>query len=111
MLGKRIVYSVMRASGFELFDYGRMDVAELVAQVQADRIQVLLISVLMLPSALKIKEVCQQLKVSNPEIKIVVGGAPFLFDQRLWQEVGADAVGHSAADAVTIVTNWMEDMQ
>jgi PAS domain S-box-containing protein len=26
MLGKRIVYSVMRASGFELFDYGRMDV-------------------------------------------------------------------------------------
>jgi methanogenic corrinoid protein MtbC1 len=25
-LGKRIVYSVMRASGFELFDYGRMDV-------------------------------------------------------------------------------------
>jgi methanogenic corrinoid protein MtbC1 len=26
MLGKRIVYSVMRASGFELFDYGRMEV-------------------------------------------------------------------------------------
>ena len=30
MLGKRIVYSQMRASGFELFDYGRMDVDELV---------------------------------------------------------------------------------
>ena len=51
-LGKRIVYSVMRASGFELFDYGRMDVDQLVARAQADRIRVLMISVLMLPSAL-----------------------------------------------------------
>jgi methanogenic corrinoid protein MtbC1 len=31
LLGKRIVYAQMRASGFELFDYGRMDVPELVA--------------------------------------------------------------------------------
>lgn len=50
LLGKRIVYSMMRASGFELFDYGRMDVDQVLAQVRADRIRVLLISVLMLPS-------------------------------------------------------------
>jgi methanogenic corrinoid protein MtbC1 len=111
MLGKRIVYSVMRASGFELFDYGRMEVDELVARAQADQIRVLLISVLILPSALKVREVCERLKASGSGIKVLVGGAPFLFDEQMWQEVGADAMGRSASDAISIVENWMGEMQ
>lgn len=111
LLGKRIVYSVMRASGFELFDYGRMDVNELVERVLADKIRVLLISVLILPSALMVREVCARLKAADDGIKIVVGGAPFLFDAQMWQAVGADAMGHNAADAVRIVGHWMEEMQ
>jgi len=111
MLGKRIVYSVMRASGFELFDYGRMDVDELVARAQADKIRVLLISVLILPSALRVHEVCTRLKAAGSGIKVLVGGAPFLFDDQMWQEVGADAMGHSAADAVSVVERWMGEMQ
>jgi len=111
MLGKRIVYSVMRASGFELFDYGRMDVDQLVERALADKIRVLLISVLMLPSALKVGEVCARLKAAGAPVKVAVGGAPFLFDAKLWQEVGADAMGASAADAVAIVQRWMEEMQ
>ncbi len=111
MLGKRIVYSVMRASGFELFDYGRMDVDELVQRVLSEKIRVLLVSVLILPSALKVKEVCARLKAADPTIRIVVGGAPFLFDDQLWQEVDADAMGRSAAEAVTIVERFMGGMQ
>jgi methanogenic corrinoid protein MtbC1 len=111
MLGKRIVYSLMRASGFELFDYGRMDVDELVERVISDRIRVLLISVLILPSALKVREVCAKLKAAGAPVKVVVGGAPFQFDAQLWTEVGADAMGHSAADAITIVEAWMGEMQ
>lgn len=111
MLGKRIVYSLMRASGFELYDYGRMDVDELVERAIADRVRVLLISVLILPSALKVREVCARLKAAGAPVKVIVGGAPFLFDAQLWQEVGADAMGHSAADAITIVEAWMGEMQ
>lgn len=111
MLGKRIVYSVMRASGFELFDYGHMAVDELIERAVADRVRVLLISVLMLPSALQVREVCARLHARSPGIRIAVGGAPFLFDTQLWQEVGADAMGHHAADAVRIVEGWMEEMQ
>jgi methanogenic corrinoid protein MtbC1 len=110
MLGKRIVYSVMRASGFELFDYGRMDVDELVARAQADQIRVLLISVLILPSALKVREVCARLKAAGSTIKVLVGGAPFLFDEQLWQDVGADAVGRTASDAISVVEHWMGEM-
>ncbi len=111
MLGKRIVYSIMRASGYELFDYGRMDVAELVAQILTDKVRVLMISVLILPSALKVAEVCKALKEVDAPVKVLVGGAPFLFDETLWKEVGADAMGRNAAEAVTIVKQWMEEMQ
>jgi methanogenic corrinoid protein MtbC1 len=110
-LGKRIVYSVMRASGFEIFDYGRLDVDQLVDKAIADRLRVLMISVLILPSALKVKQVCRGLKERGADIKVVVGGAPFLFDAQLWQEVGADAMGSSASEAVAIVERLMGAMQ
>ena len=110
MLGKRIVYSVMRASGFELFNYGRMDVDELVKRVIADKLSILLISVLMLPSALKVRALRTALDARNAQVKILVGGAPFQFDSQLWQEVGADAMGLSAGDAVTIVQRWAGEM-
>lgn len=110
LLGKRIVYSVMRASGFELFDYGRMDVGELVERIVEDQPRILLISVLMLPSALKIRELRDALNSRGIPLKILVGGAPFQFDPQLWQEVGADAMGLSAADAVAIVQRWAGEM-
>ncbi len=107
-LGKRIVYSVLRASGFDLLDYGRMDVDDLVQRVRQDGIEVLLISVLMLPSALRVKDVRAKLRVSGPDVKIVVGGAPFRLDDQLWQEVGADAMGRHASEAVEIITRIMK---
>jgi methanogenic corrinoid protein MtbC1 len=105
-LGKRIVLSVMRASGLEILDYGRMEAGPLVERVLADRVEILLISVLMLPAALKVKSVRAALDARDARVKIAVGGAPFLFDTELWREVGADAVGHSAAEAVAIVRGW-----
>lgn len=108
-LGKRIVLSVMRASGFDVLDYGRVDVDELVQRVLADDVKILLISVLMLPSALRVREVRAALVAKGSRVRIAVGGAPFLFDPELWREVGADAMGRNAADAVTIVQRWRED--
>ncbi len=103
LLGKRIVYSVLRAGGFELKDYGRVTVDEIVSRVRADQIRVLLISTLMLRSALRVREVAAQLKAEGLDVKIVVGGAPFIFDAQLWREVNADAMGYSASDVTGII--------
>lgn len=108
-LGKRIVLSVMRASGFDVLDYGRMDVDELVERVLADGVDILLISVLMLPSALKVKAVSSALAARGSHVRIAVGGAPFLFDPELWREVGAHAMGRTAADAVGIAQRWSKE--
>jgi methanogenic corrinoid protein MtbC1 len=110
LLGKRIVYSVMRAGGFELKDYGRVTVDEVIHKVQADQIRVLLISTLMLHSALHVRDVTARLKAEGMTVKVVVGGAPFLFDARLWREVNADAMGHSAADVPGIIQTIMGGM-
>jgi methanogenic corrinoid protein MtbC1 len=104
LLGKRIVYSALRASGFELLDYGRVDVDGLVRQVREDEIQILLISTLMLPSALRVRDLRSRLDESGLDVKIVVGGAPFRFDDQLWLEVGANAAGRNASEAMNIVT-------
>jgi methanogenic corrinoid protein MtbC1 len=107
LLGKNMVCSALRASGFTLIDYGHVDVAEVVRRVQADSVEVLLLSTLMLPSALKIKEVRTQLDALGLHVKIVAGGAPFRFDTELGREVGADAVGHNALEAIEIVRQVM----
>ena len=109
VLGKRIVLSVLRASGIAVVDYGRLQVDPLVDRVVADDLEQLLISVLMLPSALEVKTVRAALTRRGHRVKVGVGGAPFLLDPELWREVGADAFGRSASDAVAIVRGWSRE--
>jgi methanogenic corrinoid protein MtbC1 len=104
VLGKRIVYAVLRASGYELLDYGHgIAVPELCRRALADRVAILLISTLMLRSALRVKEVTEHLAAAGAKTRVVVGGAPFIFDAGLWQEVGATAMGRSAGEAVGLI--------
>ncbi|MBU1013649.1 MAG: cobalamin-dependent protein [Bacteroidetes bacterium] len=107
LLGKRIVYSTLRASGFELMDLGGgLSIERIVDIVRTEKIKILLLSVLMLPSALRIKKLKDQLK--DKDVIIVVGGAPFRFDDELWKEVGADYYGKDSSEALGIVNKIME---
>ena len=110
MLGSRIVYSILRACGFELANYGHITVDDLVSRVKSDKIKILLISVLMLPSALKVREVRERLDRLGIPVKIMVGGAPFRFDDQLWKDVGADRMGKNASEAVGILKDLMNEI-
>ena len=105
-LGKRIVYSTLRAGGYNVADYGRMSPDELLKKLEEEDLELLLISVLMYSSALQVKEVVQALSKSNSKTRVAVGGAPFRLDQQLWQEVGAHAVGFTATDALDIARSF-----
>ncbi|NMB78139.1 MAG: cobalamin-binding protein [Methanomicrobiales archaeon] len=103
-LGKRIVLSALRAGGYEVTDYGSgLTVDQLVERTVRGKISILLISTLMLPAALRAREAIARIKKELPGIKVIVGGAPFNFDPQLWKEVGADAMGRTASDALEIV--------
>ncbi len=111
LLGKRIVHSVLRAGGYDPHDYGRVTVDEAVRRTGEDRIQILLISTLMLPSALHVRDLVMRLKSTRREVKVIVGGAPFLFDPQLWREVHADAMGRSASEAAGLIETIVEGMK
>jgi methanogenic corrinoid protein MtbC1 len=111
LLGKRLVYAIVRAAGFELLDYGRMEEDSLVARVETDRVEILLISTLMLASALRVQELRQRLNHKGLKVKLIVGGAPFRFDPQLWREVGADAMGLHAAEALEIINSLLVERQ
>jgi methanogenic corrinoid protein MtbC1 len=106
LLGKRIVYSVLRAGGFDPLDFGSLDAASLIHRTRHDGIEVLLISTLMLPSALRVRDVSLGLRRAGWAGKIVVGGAPFRLDTQLWQEVSADATSPTAAGALALVAQF-----
>lgn len=107
MLGKRIVYSVLRAGGFEIIDYGRMQADKLADKAIEEDIEIVLISTLMLSSAFKVRTLRDILNAAGKNnVKIVVGGAPFRIDSELWREVGADAMGSSASDAKRIIMEF-----
>lgn len=111
MLGKRIVNAVLAAGGFRIIDYGHVEQgSRLAALALKDRLDILLISTLMLRAALEVKEVCRQRDLLNGSFKIIVGGAPYLLDPALWQEVGADAMAHSAADVIPLIHSMSREV-
>ena len=104
ILGKKIVHSIIRASGYNLPEWNQgMEIREIVKKVEEEQIEILLISTLMLSSALRIKTLIENLRNKNLKVKVIVGGAPFRFDEHLCEEIGADAFGKSASEAVSII--------
>jgi methanogenic corrinoid protein MtbC1 len=111
MLGKQIVVSCLKASGFNIFDYGAMPVEDVVVKVQEDGIDILLVSTLMLNFAYEVKNLRNRFNEVGVGTSIIVGGAPFLFDDNLWNEVGADAMAVDATKALSIVYELMGVLQ
>jgi methanogenic corrinoid protein MtbC1 len=103
LLGKRIVLAALRASGFAVRDYGQGSAEEISARAVADGVGILLVSTLMLPSALRVKDLRALLARRGSTARLVVGGAPFRMDPRLGAEVGADEVGTNTGEALAIV--------
>jgi methanogenic corrinoid protein MtbC1 len=111
LLGLRLVYSILRISGFSVSNYGRQDLENLVGRVRKDDIKILLVSVLMLRSALRIGDLHTGLEAAGCHVKLVVGGAPFRFDKHLWHQVGADATSETAAGAVGIIQRLLPEVR
>ncbi|MBU5611772.1 cobalamin B12-binding domain-containing protein [Geomonas azotofigens] len=108
LLGKRLVGFVLKGAGISYLDYGTVGVQELVRRVQRDGVRVLLISALMLPSALKVREVRDALDRLGITCRIVVGGAPFRLDPALHHEVGADLSCDTASQVLPALARLRE---
>ncbi|WP_371806661.1 B12-binding domain-containing protein [Candidatus Lokiarchaeum ossiferum] len=111
-LGAKMLISILKLSGYNVIDYGiGVSVENLVQYVQRDRCEILMISTLMLHSALKIELLIKKLKELQLKTRVIVGGAPFNIDPKLWLKVGANATASTASKSIPIVERFLEEQK
>jgi 5-methyltetrahydrofolate--homocysteine methyltransferase len=100
-IGKNLVAIMLKGAGFEIIDLGN-DVApeKFVAQAEKENCQVIGMSALLTTTMPGMKKVVDLVKEKGLQgrIKVIVGGAPVTDEFR--REIGADAYGYDAANAV-----------
>ncbi len=110
-LGMKIVSSLVQTAGYPLKNLGLgADTGRIVDFVGKEKIRILLVSVLMFPSALAVEELCREMAEQHPDVKIVVGGAPFRLDESLWKRVGAHAMGKNAGEIFDILHRLRKEL-
>jgi methanogenic corrinoid protein MtbC1 len=98
-IGKNLVKTMFEASGWQVVDLGK-DVkldrfAEEQKKLKADLVG---LSALMTTSMMAIEKVVGMLKAADPEVKVLVGGAPLSLE--IARKFGADGYAEDAVSAV-----------
>jgi len=107
-IGKNLVGIMLRGEGYEVIDIGVDNSAEEFINIAVEKdVQIIGLSALLTTTMPIMKEVVDLLKIKNHDkkIKIIIGGAPVTEEYCL--EIGADAYGFDASNAVTIVGELM----
>jgi methanogenic corrinoid protein MtbC1 len=107
-IGKNIVGMILSANGFEVIDLG-VDVpaAKIIDTVKSTGARLIGLSALLTTMVDSIREVVDASKEAGlrDNVKIVIGGA--CTSGNLCEEMGADAYGETAIDALRIFTSYI----
>lgn len=99
-IGKNLVAMMLKGAGFEVDDLGVDCSVEKYEQAVANGASVVCLSALLTTTMPYMKDVVNHFK-GRTDVKIVIGGAPIT--QEYAREIGADAYGSDANDAVRAV--------
>ena len=103
-IGKNLVGIMLKGAGFEVIDVGSDVAADVfVDTAEAENASVVGLSALLTTTMTGMKEVVELVKTRGlqEKIKVIVGGAPL--SKAFADEIGADAYGYDAGNAVEIV--------
>lgn len=103
-LGKKIIASFLRLGGFHVIDLGMSVPNEkFIEVIKKEKAKIAAVSSLILHSAEEIKNLKTLLKKNNlNDVKILVGGAPFLFDRELYKQYDADGTAANGIEAIHV---------
>ncbi|MBI2908449.1 MAG: cobalamin B12-binding domain-containing protein [Chloroflexi bacterium] len=102
-LGQRIVSAYFRAAGARVVSLGvGVEPETVVDRAGEERADLIALSMLMYPSALRVHRVRDLLDRAGLAVPLLVGGAPFNLDRALWKQVGASAMGGNPAEGVAV---------
>ena len=98
-IGKNLVKTMFEAAGWEVYDLGKdVKLDRFVQEQQRINAQVVGLSALMTTSMLAMPRVIEMLRAEDPNVKIMVGGAPLTRDIAI--QYGADGYAPDAVAAV-----------
>ncbi|ABL78610.1 cobalamin B12-binding domain-containing protein [Thermofilum pendens] len=111
-IGKNLVATMLRVNGFEVVDLG-VDVPpeRFVEAVEKYGAEVVGMSALLTTTMLEMRNVIDALKAAGlrDKVKVIVGGAPVT--EEIAREIGADAYGRDAVDAVEKCAKLVEELR
>ena len=103
-IGKNLVGIMLKGAGYEVIDVGSDVAADVfVDAAEAEGASVVGLSALLTTTMTGMKEVVELVKARGlqDKIKVIVGGAPL--SKAFAEEIGADAYGYDAGNAVELV--------
>ena len=103
-IGKNLVGIMLKGAGFEVIDVGNDVTADVFVDVaEAEGASVVGLSALLTTTMTGMKDVVDLVKTRGlqDKVKVIVGGAPL--SKAIADEIGADAYGYDASNAVEIV--------
>ena len=107
-IGKNLVGFMLESSGFRVIDLGTdVDPGRFVEAVKTNTADVLAMSALLTTTMLGMEKVIEKLQKAGlgSSVKVIVGGA--LLSRKFAEDIGSDAYGANAPQAVEIVTGWL----
>jgi corrinoid protein of di/trimethylamine methyltransferase len=98
-IGKNLVKVMFEAAGWTVHDLGRdVQLRRFVEEQERTKADVVALSALMTTSMIAMPKVIQMLRTNNPDVIIMVGGAPLSRD--IAKSYGADGYADNAGEAV-----------
>ena len=106
-IGKNLVKIMFDAAGWTVHDLGKdVKLERFVEEQQRTKADVVALSALMTTSMVAIPKVIQMVKAQNPNVAVIVGGAPLT--QEIARSYGADGYADNAGEAVTQTTDMLD---
>jgi methanogenic corrinoid protein MtbC1 len=98
-IGKNLVKMMFEVAGFEVHDLGKdVELEKFVEEQLRTNAELVCLSAMMTTSMLGMERVIKMIREKNPNVKIMIGGAPITGE--VVQKFGADGTADSASNAL-----------
>ncbi len=98
-LGKNLIKAVFEAAGWTVHDLGRdVPLQKFVEEQMKTDSDIVMLSALMTTSMVGMKKVIPMIREKNPNVKIMIGGAPI--SEKTVEDFGADSTADNAPNAL-----------
>jgi corrinoid protein of di/trimethylamine methyltransferase len=109
-LGKNLIKSIFESAGWTVHDLGRdVPLQKFVEEQLKTDSDIVMLSAMMTTSMVGMKKLIPKIKEKNPNVKIMIGGAPI--SEKTVEEYGADSTADNAPNALQEAMTMLETLR